>query len=83
MWVPGEEGYYYLQQKIGKTNIDLKFRLFDHVTIPTAWNNDYADAEFTINVTAEAIQADNFTPEIDNGKIVGWNNEAIKEYNDK
>lgn len=83
LWIPGEEGYYYLQQEVGKTNVDLKFRFFDHVTIPTTWDNDYADKGFTIDVTAEAIQADNFSPEKDNGKIVGWNNEAIKEYQNK
>lgn len=80
LWVQGEDDYYYLQQAVGKTNVDLKFRLFDHVTIPTKWDNAYANAEFTINVTAEAIQADNFTPEKDNGVIVGWNNEEIQEY---
>ena len=32
------------------------------------------DKTFTIGITAEAIQADNFTPEETEGVITGWNN---------
>ena len=45
---------------------------FTAVTIPEKWDNTVADKEFTINITAEAIQADNFTPNKTGTVIDGW-----------
>lgn len=37
--------------------------LFSSIQIPAEWNNEYADAQFDINVTAYAAQADNLSAE--------------------
>ncbi|MBQ1608018.1 MAG: hypothetical protein II092_04045, partial [Lachnospiraceae bacterium] len=46
--------------------------LFDKVTIPETWGNEVADLTFTIDIHAEAIQADSFKPHKTAGKIDGW-----------
>ncbi len=51
------DGYYYYADKLTQENNTAV--LFTEVTIPYEWNNDYAEAEFTIDVAVEAIQADN------------------------
>lgn len=53
------DGYYYYKDIVTAGN---KVVLFDTVTIPETWGNETADLTFTIDVSAEAIQADNFTP---------------------
>ena len=73
-WILSDDGYYYFQYAVGKTGVDQKFKLFDTVTIPEEWGNGMTDKTFTIGITAEAIQADNFTPEETEGVITGWNN---------
>jgi len=48
------DGYYYCTAvKAAGDKVDL----FQNVVIPTAWDNSVADQSFTINLTAEAIQA--------------------------
>lgn len=80
-WNLAADGYYYFKYVVGKTNVDQSIVFFDKVTIPANWGNEVADLTFNINVTAEAIQADNFTPETDdNGNIVGWNNVTPETY---
>ena len=71
LWVYSD-GYYYYQKVVEKKDVDQKIPVFTKVKIPEYWGNDVADKDFTINVTAEAIQADNFTPTQNNGQIVGW-----------
>lgn len=80
-WNLAADGYYYFKYVVGKTNVDQSIVFFDKVTIPANWGNEVADLTFNINVTAEAIQADNFTPQTDdNGNIVGWNNVTPETY---
>lgn len=69
-WVQANDGYYYYQE-ILPTSGEVKF--FDKVKIPEEWDNAFAEERFSINVTAEAIQADNFTPHKTNEQIDGWN----------
>ncbi len=79
-WVLSEDGYYYYQNKIEKSDEDQTVVLFDTVVIPELWGNEVADLSFEINVTAEAIQADNFTPATTDGLITAWltsNGDAI------
>lgn len=72
-WVLSEDGYFYFQNKVEKADADQEFVLFDTVVIPETWgSDDVAGLTFEINVTAEAIQADNFTPAETNGVINGW-----------
>ena len=77
-WVLSTDGYYYYQSKV---TAEDAVSLFKTVTIPTAWGNEAADEEFTIAITAEAIQADNFTPATTStGEINGWNGVTAETY---
>ncbi len=51
------DGYYYYADALTQENNTAV--LFTEVMIPYEWNNDYAEAEFSIDVAVEAIQADN------------------------
>jgi len=55
-----EEGYYYFNEKL--TQDSNKAIFFRQVNIPFDWDNDMADTIIRVNVYAEAIQADNYTP---------------------
>ena len=80
-WILAEDGYYYYQNAVSKADQDQTVELFDTVVIPAEWGNEVADMTFEINVTAEAIQADNFTPETDEaGVINGWNDITAETY---
>ena len=71
-WVLSTDGYYYYQDKVEKAAEDQTVVLFDTVVIPELWGNEVANLTFEINVSAEAIQADNFVPTETDGKITGW-----------
>lgn len=77
-WVLAEDGYYYYQSKVTAGDSAV---LFNEVTIPATWGNEVADLTLTIDVAAEAIQADNFEPEMADGVIVGWNDVTPETYN--
>lgn len=72
-WKKGSDGNYYYQTKLSagqKTS-----PLFSLITLPgKEWTNDYANATVNIEITAEAIQADNFTPVYaeDKTTIINW-----------
>lgn len=53
------DGYYYYNQRLAAGE---KAVLFEEVKIPAKWGNEAAKMTFTIDVNAEAIQADGFTP---------------------
>ena len=77
-WVRSSDGYYYYQQPLLKAASGQDPAvLFDTVQIPTCWGSSsypINNVQFHINISAEAIQADNFKPSVDhNGKIDGWN----------
>ena len=76
-WVLAEDGYYYYQSVVKEGESAV---LFNEVTIPAAWGNEVADMTITIDVAAEAIQADNFEPEMADGVIVGWNDVTAETY---
>ncbi|MCR5641200.1 MAG: SipW-dependent-type signal peptide-containing protein [Lachnospiraceae bacterium] len=71
-WIKSTDGYYYYQARVDKADVDQEVVFFDTVTIPETWGNEVADLTFTINVTAEAIQADSFTPATVGNDIVEW-----------
>lgn len=55
--------------------------LFEKVCIPAEWDNSVADKTFNIELKAEAIQAENVTPDTDaDGMIVGWPEAEILQY---
>lgn len=71
-WVKGTDGNYYYQLALTKEKPEST-ELFTSITIPgVEWTNEYVGATVTIDIQAEAIQADNFKPVIENGKIVNW-----------
>ncbi len=81
-WVKAEDGYYYYQTKVEKNVEAQEIEFFNKVTIPSSWGNEIANVTFTIDVSAEAVQADNFTPETNNaGQIIGWNDVTIETNN--
>lgn len=70
VWYLGADGYYYYNAVVAAGQSVV---LFDTVVIPETWGNEVADLTFTIDVAAEAIQADNFEPTVDeNGMITAW-----------
>ncbi len=70
-----KDGRWYYQTKVEDTDADQEFLFFNQLMIPRLWDNYMADKTFHINISAAAIQADNFTPTTENGVIVGWNDE--------
>lgn len=73
-WKKEADGYYYYEPGFLTPGSGVVF--FDTVLIPEKWGNEIAGKDFEINITAEAIQADNFTPGEEAGSY-GW------YYNDK
>ncbi len=71
-WAKSSDGYYYYKAVLPKGG---KVELFkdNTVKIPTQWGNEIADIQFSLNVSAQAIQSENFTPTADDsGNIVAW-----------
>lgn len=72
-WVKGDDGYFYFQGILEDEEDKNSVKLFEHVTIPEVWGNEVANKSIEIKVSAEAIQADNFEPKLNElGEIVGW-----------
>lgn len=66
-WKESNGYFYYIGKKhaneaAGVLKAGDQVTLFDQVKIPTTWKNEVADKTFTIDVSAEGIQADNFAP---------------------
>jgi predicted ribosomally synthesized peptide with SipW-like signal peptide len=71
-WVAGEGGYYYYQPDAGIA-VPGDYTIFDDVTIPVEWGNEYKNLSFYVTINAEAIQARNFTPYTTaDGTIYAW-----------
>lgn len=69
-----DDGYWYLKESLKEeTNIDV----FESVTIPSEWGNEYKDKNIYIDITAEAIQTKNFTPNYESNKP--WGDEKAEE----
>lgn len=83
-WKKGADGYYYYQKELKPGS---KVTLFTKVTFPITWNNTFANQEFKMNITADAIQSDYFSPEegnFHNQSITSWKyngkDVAIQDY---
>ena len=64
------DGYYYYKNVV---TAGSSVKLFEEVKIPEKWGNEVADMTFTIDVAAEAIQADSFTPQTNaDGYVTAW-----------
>lgn len=68
----GDPDYWYYKNILSTT--EQKVVMFDSVIIPADWGNEWVKESFKINVTAEAIQTENFEPAVDEatGKVTGW-----------
>lgn len=64
------DGYYYYKNILKDS--DNPITLFSTVTIPNNWNNDWSLEDLSIDVTAEAIQSKNFTPNFTAGSTNPW-----------
>ncbi len=73
-WVVGDDGYYYFLKTV-KENTDID--IFESVTIPAGWGNEYIDKIISIDIIAEAIQTKNYTPDFSSGKP--WGEEKAEE----
>lgn len=70
-----EDGYYYFNKKLTQENAEALF--FNQVNIPREWGNDLADTIIRVDVYAEAIQADNYTPVTATVNVNGTEQEMI------
>ena len=84
---PDADGYYYYNTKVSAPTTVSLFKVKGEgenkytVEIPMSWGNAYADTVLTIDIVAEGIQADNFTPQMDGTNIIGWNDVTAETYN--
>ena len=82
-WVVGADGYIYYQKPLTDKEpaVTKTEPVFTIVKIPgESWNNNTAEAKFSIKITADLIQADNFTPGHNAaGQIDSWGNVEIKK----
>ena len=73
---PDADGYYYYNTKVSAPTTVSLFKVKGEgenkytVEIPMSWGNAYADTVLTIDIVAEGIQADNFTPQMDGTNII-------------
>lgn len=65
-----EDGYFYYKEIL--TDKSESIILFTEVHIPLEWNNEWAGKEFSIDVTAEAIQSKNFIPDFSQDSTNPW-----------
>lgn len=81
-WVSGDDGWYYvvdendnpkrIEAKDGEP-VEVIDKLFDEVYVSEALGNKFANKEITINIEAEAVQADNI------GENINATLEEVKE----
>lgn len=76
-WKKAADGYFYYNTKLSAGQSST---LFNTVTIPPTWGNEIAGQTFNMNITAEFIQADYFTPTVENGFITSWGSVSIQAY---
>lgn len=84
VWKKGTDGYYYYQKEVAPGG---KVVLFTQVKFPVTWDNAFANQQFQMNITADAIQSDYFSPETGSGmnkSITSWKYDGkdveIKDY---
>lgn len=52
--------YYYYKEPVKK---DASIDFMKEVVFPVEWGNDYVEKHLSINISADAVQTDNFTPD--------------------
>lgn len=76
------DGYFYYNTIL---TVGDSSTVFNQVEIPGSWNNGMAEKQFTMDISAEFIQSDNFTPTKTTVSgieyVNGWGTVTIEEYN--
>lgn len=74
-WTLSEDGYYYYKNIVTKGDTIAFLQNIDNttMTIPTSWDNSYANASITLTFTVDAIQANNNEANVNDLGI--WANE--------
>lgn len=72
------DDYYYFSEKLTQENKEVLF--FTHVEIPYSWGNKMAETIIRLDVFAEAIQADNYTPVTATITVGGTEKEMITSW---
>ena len=82
-WVLGEDGYYYYQLPL--TAGQTAENLIESFSLPKNWDMEgYTGLDGHIDAFAEAVQYENFKPQLNaQGQIVGWNDIAIENAVDR
>lgn len=82
-WVEGTDGYYYYQLPLKPG--EAAESLMESFSLPKAWDMDgYTNLDGHIDARAEAVQSENFTPQLnEEGKITGWNDIVVEEAVDR
>lgn len=65
-----QDGYFYHKEIL--TDKSEPVVLFSEVKIPEKFDNEWSLEEFSIDVTAEAIQSKNFTPDFSEDSLEPW-----------
>lgn len=83
-WVKGTDDYYYFNSILSNTDEKNTTTLFESVTVPAEWGNEIANVKFVIDVTAEAIQAENLADDVlttdTEGNITSWNQVTVESF---
>lgn len=79
-WTLGVDGYIYYNNKLSLAGPQATEPVFTLVKIPETWGNRTANVNFSIKITAELVQYDNFKPGTNAaGKIDSWGDIMIEK----
>lgn len=79
-WTLGVDGYIYYNNKLSLAGPQATEPVFTLVKIPETWGNRTANVNFSIKITAELVQYDNFKPGTNAaGKIDSWGDITIEK----
>jgi len=70
-WVLSDDGFYYYQDKLTKTNGQTE-PIFTEVKIPAEWGNEMANITFKLKIDGYFIQADNLAAVQEGQQITTW-----------
>lgn len=72
-WIKKGEYFYYTKTLKNKEKTDV----FQEIKIPDSWDSEYQQKNFSVQIRAEAIQAENYTPDF--SKDFPWGEEIIQK----
>lgn len=79
-WTLGVDGYIYYNNKLSLAGPQATEPVFTLVKIPETWGNGTANVNFSIKITADLVQYDNFKPGTNAaGKIDSWGDITIEK----